>query len=96
MSQTYRVRGIDLDHDGKHYPEGARIMLDDKTASGLMRFLELMGDEETVAEKAAAAEKTAQAAKEAAIEKAAAEIAEDAAKLAEVTTKKGAVKGAKP
>jgi hypothetical protein len=40
MSKIYRVRGIDLDHDGKRYPEGAEVTLDDAAAARLQRFLE--------------------------------------------------------
>lgn len=31
----YRVRGIDLDHDGTRYPEGGTITLDEATAKRL-------------------------------------------------------------
>lgn len=37
---TYQVRGIDLDHDGKRYPEGSLIELDDQEAGAKRRWLE--------------------------------------------------------
>lgn len=39
-TKTYRVRGIDLDHDGERFPEGSEIELDDKAAAKLGRWLE--------------------------------------------------------
>lgn len=39
-TKTYRVRGIDIDHDGTRYAEGERIELDDKVAAKLRKFLE--------------------------------------------------------
>ena len=51
--KTYRVRGIDLDHDEKRYPEGGTIELDDESAAKLNRFLEPI-DGTAAAEKAAA------------------------------------------
>jgi len=39
-AKTYCVRGIDLDHDGKRFPEGSEIELDDKAAAKLGRWLE--------------------------------------------------------
>jgi hypothetical protein len=84
MSQIYRVRGIDLDHDGTRYPEGAEIELDDKAAADLQRFLEPPKGEAvpTPAEKAA-------------IEMSSAEVAEQTVKLAEPLPKKSSAKGAK-
>lgn len=38
--KTYRVRGIDLDHDGKRYPEGSTIELGDDEAAEKRRWLE--------------------------------------------------------
>lgn len=38
--KTYRVRGIDLDHDGKRYPEGSTIELGDEEAAEKRRWLE--------------------------------------------------------
>ena len=38
--KTYRVRGIDVNHDEKHYPEGSLIELDDAAAQELRRWLE--------------------------------------------------------
>lgn len=38
--KTYRVRGIDLHHDGKRYPEGSTIELGDDEAAGKRRWLE--------------------------------------------------------
>ena len=52
-TKTYRVRGIDLDHDGKRFPEGSPIELDDEAAAKLKRFLEPV-DDDGAAEKAAA------------------------------------------
>ena len=67
-TKPYRVRGIDLDHDGKRYPEGGQIDLDDEAAARLKRFLEPIDDggaaEKAEAEKAAA-EKAQAAASEA-------------------------------
>ena len=54
-AKTYRVRGIDLDHDGERFPEGSQIDLDDKAAAKLKRFLEPICD--TAAAEKAAAEK---------------------------------------
>lgn len=39
-TKTYRVRGIDLDHDGTRYPEGSTIELGDDEAAGKRRWLE--------------------------------------------------------
>jgi hypothetical protein len=36
----YRVKGIDIDHDGVLYPEGETIELDGKQAKRLRGFLE--------------------------------------------------------
>ena len=73
-TKTYRVRGIDLDHDGKRFPEGSPIDLDDEAAAKLKRFLEPI-DAVTAAEQAAAEQAAAEqaAAEQAAAEKAAAE-----------------------
>ena len=68
-AKTYRVRGIDLDHDGERFPEGSQIDLDDKAAAKLKRFLEPIYD--TAAAEKAAAEKAE--AEKAAAEKAEAE-----------------------
>ncbi|MCW5223515.1 hypothetical protein D5041_07875 [Verminephrobacter aporrectodeae subsp. tuberculatae] len=38
--QTCRVHGIDLDHDGKRFPQGCEIDLDDEQAAKLGRWLE--------------------------------------------------------
>lgn len=38
--QIYRVRGIDLDHDGDRYPEGADIVLTDEEAAGLRNWID--------------------------------------------------------
>ncbi|KMN33080.1 hypothetical protein VI26_15980 [Chromobacterium sp. LK1] len=38
--QTYRVRGIDLDHDGKRYHDGDTIELGDQDAAEKRRWLE--------------------------------------------------------
>lgn len=38
--KTYRVRGIDLHHDGQRYPEGSTIELGDDEAAGKRRWLE--------------------------------------------------------
>lgn len=38
--KTYRVRGIDLDHDGKRHPEGSTIELGDDEAAKKRRWLE--------------------------------------------------------
>lgn len=38
--QTYRVRGIDLDHDGKRYLDGDTIELGDQDAAEKRRWLE--------------------------------------------------------
>ena len=38
--QTYRVRGIDLDHDGERYREGDTIELGDQDAAEKRRWLE--------------------------------------------------------
>ena len=54
-TKTYRVRGIDLDHDGERFPEGSQIDLDDKAAAKLKRFLEPIYD--TAAAEKAEAEK---------------------------------------
>ena len=78
-TKTYRVRGIDLDHDGKRFPEGSPIELDDEAAARLKRFLEPI-DDGGAAEKAAAEKAEA--------EKAAAEKAEADAK----TSKQGGKK----
>lgn len=55
-TKTYRVRGIDLEHDGKRFPEGSQIDLDDQAATKLKRFLEPVYDtaeaEKAEAEKA--------------------------------------------
>ena len=56
-TKPYRVRGIDLDHDGKRFPEGSPIELDDEAAAKLKRFLEPIDD--TAAAEKAAAEKAA-------------------------------------
>lgn len=39
-TKTYRVRGIDLDHDGTRYPEGCTIELGDDEAAEKRRWLE--------------------------------------------------------
>lgn len=39
-TKTYRVRGIDLDHDGKRYPEGSAIEMGDDEAAEKRRWLE--------------------------------------------------------
>lgn len=39
-TKTYRVRGIDLDHDGKRYPEGSTIEMGDDEAAEKRRWLE--------------------------------------------------------
>lgn len=39
-TKTYRVRGIDLDHDGQRYPEGSTIELGDEEAAEKRRWLE--------------------------------------------------------
>lgn len=39
-TKTYRVRGIDLDHDGTRYPEGSTIELGDDEAAEKRRWLE--------------------------------------------------------
>jgi hypothetical protein len=41
---TYRVRGIDLDHNGKRFPERTEIELDDQEAAALKRWLEPIPD----------------------------------------------------
>ena len=38
-TKTYRVRGIDLDHDGKRFPEGSPIELDDEAFDRLYGFV---------------------------------------------------------
>lgn len=38
--KTYRVRGIDLDHDGERYPEGSEIELEEAAARKITRWLE--------------------------------------------------------
>lgn len=38
--KTYRVRGIDLDHNGKRYSEGDTIELEQDEAAELSRWLE--------------------------------------------------------
>ncbi len=36
----FRVKGTDLMHDGKLYPEGSEIVLSDKEAKGLEAYIE--------------------------------------------------------
>ncbi|MBN4667882.1 hypothetical protein HUS70_13855 [Pandoraea nosoerga] len=77
-TRTYRVRGIDLHHDGQRVPEGAEVVLDDAAADKLRRYLEPVASQGDAVKKAAAekaAAEKAQAEKEVA-EKAAAEKAE--------------------
>ncbi|MDR2452330.1 MAG: hypothetical protein LBE85_11325 [Candidatus Accumulibacter sp.] len=37
--RVYRVRGMDLDHDGQRFPEGAEIELDAPSAARLQAWL---------------------------------------------------------
>ena len=97
-TKPYRVRGIDLDHDGKRYPEGGQIDLDDEAAARLKRFLEPIDDggaaEKAAAEKAAAEKAAAEKAEaeKAAAEKAEAEKAEAEKAEAEKSSSKGGKK----
>ncbi|ALS61987.1 hypothetical protein [Pandoraea norimbergensis] len=82
--QTYRVRGIDLEHDGERFPEGSTIELTAAQATKLRRFLEPVvsqGDaaKKSATEKAAAEKANAEkaAAEKTEAEKAAAKIVAD-------------------
>ena len=92
-TKTYRVHGIDLDHDGERFPEGSPIELDDEAAAKLKRFLEPVNDD-GAAEKAAAekAEAEKAAAEKAEAEKAEAEKAEAEKAAAEKSSSKGGKK----
>ncbi len=92
-TKTYRVHGIDLDHDGERFPEGSQIDLDDKAAAKLKRFLEPICDT-AAAEKAAAekAEAEKAAAEKAEAEKAEAEKAEAEKAEADKSSSKGGKK----
>lgn len=48
--KIYRVRGIDLDHNGKRYQEGSQIELDDREAAGKRRWLEPAMDQQSSVE----------------------------------------------
>jgi hypothetical protein len=56
MSKIYVVRGVDIDLNGKRLREGDKVELDDDTAAGLARFLEVQktGNSEQETEKLAA------------------------------------------
>ncbi|MCG9079468.1 hypothetical protein [Laribacter hongkongensis] len=47
--KTYRVRGIDLDHDGTRYLEGSTIELGDDEAAEKRRWLEPVASTEPLA-----------------------------------------------